>query len=60
MNEKTKVQKSCLNCFYFQWNNDDDEDAHCVVHGCSMSAPESTDDPDYGYCSEYEYKYEIV
>lgn len=54
MNEKPKVQKSCLNCYYFQLKGEDR--AYCAEHGQWIPVPDSPDDPDYGYCSDYVYE----
>lgn len=53
MNEKLKVQKSCVNCFHFYL---DGKNAVCFVHNQSMPIPDSPDSPDYGYCSDYVYE----
>lgn len=49
-----KIDKSCLNCFHFQW--DGEGDAYCSEHVCAMPNPESSVNPDYGWCSDYIYK----
>lgn len=55
MNEKPKMQKSCLNCFHLLHINVG-KDAFCKENNRIMPAPDSIDDPDYGYCSDYVYE----
>ena len=54
MNEKLKLQKSCLNCYYFQ--RGENSAPFCEEHVSFMPEPRIPDDPDYGYCSDYAYK----
>ena len=51
----TKIKKSCLNCYYFR---DDNlyEFPFCEEHGAKMPVPDSDDQTDYGYCSDYLYE----